>query len=87
MQDTDERRELLKEEYVHDGAQARRTLHDFAESNYIAQLSFVRKNPKNEGIIFLIFMTMIIRVSYDIFGVFITTISCSFIRFCLTSTC
>lgn len=49
LQDTDERRELLKEEYVHEGARARRTLHDFAESNYIAQLSFVRKNPKNEG--------------------------------------
>ncbi|XP_023758632.1 F-box protein At3g54460 [Lactuca sativa] len=47
LQDTDECRKLLKEENVHEGPRARRTLHDFAESNYLAQLSFVRKNPKN----------------------------------------
>lgn len=47
LQDTNECRELMKEEYVHEGAKARRTLHDFAESNYLAQLSFVRKISKN----------------------------------------
>ncbi|KVI00736.1 F-box protein At3g54460 isoform X2 [Cynara cardunculus var. scolymus] len=48
LQDTDECRKFLKEEYVHEGARARRTLHDFAESNYLAQLSFVRKISKNK---------------------------------------
>lgn len=47
LQDTDECGELLKEEYVHEGARARRTLHDFAESNYLSQLSFVRKSTIN----------------------------------------
>ncbi|KAJ0510417.1 putative chromatin remodeling SNF2 family [Helianthus annuus] len=47
LQDTAECGELLKEEYVHEGARARRTLHDFAESNYLAQLGFVRKCSKN----------------------------------------
>ncbi|XP_076899186.1 F-box protein At3g54460-like [Bidens hawaiensis] len=43
LQDTAECGEFLKEEYAHEGARARRTLHDFAESNYLAQLGFVRK--------------------------------------------
>ncbi|KAL4562118.1 hypothetical protein LXL04_034312 [Taraxacum kok-saghyz] len=47
LQDTDECRKVLKEEHVNEGPRARRTLHDFAESNYLAQLSFVRKTPKN----------------------------------------
>lgn len=47
LQDSDECRKLLKEEYVNEGPRGRRTLHDFAESNYLAQLSFVRKSPKN----------------------------------------
>nr|XP_043610124.1 F-box protein At3g54460 [Erigeron canadensis] len=49
LQDTEESRELLKEECVHEGARARRTLHDFAESNYLAQLSFVRTISNVEG--------------------------------------
>lgn len=48
LQDTDERRELLKEQSVNEGARARRTLHDFAESNYLAQLTFVRKISTTE---------------------------------------
>ncbi|KAI3510479.1 hypothetical protein L1887_17513 [Cichorium endivia] len=47
LQDSDECRKVLKEEYVNEGPRGRRTLHDFAESNYLAQLSFVRKSPKN----------------------------------------
>ncbi|KAI3676615.1 hypothetical protein L1987_86226 [Smallanthus sonchifolius] len=47
LQDTAEGGELLKEEYVHEGGARRRTLHDFAESNYLAQLGFVRKCSKN----------------------------------------
>ncbi|KAL8260186.1 hypothetical protein R6Q59_028139 [Mikania micrantha] len=47
LQDTAGCGALLKEEYVHEGARARRTLHDFAESNYLAQLGFVRKCSKS----------------------------------------
>ncbi|KAF8369646.1 hypothetical protein HHK36_019629 [Tetracentron sinense] len=47
LQDADECRRTLKEEIGRiDGDRTRvhRTLHDFAESNYLAQLSFVRTN-------------------------------------------
>lgn len=54
LQDADECRRLLKEEFgKHDRESARgarRTLHDFAESNYLAQLSFVRTVLRLEGI-------------------------------------
>ncbi|CDP18621.1 unnamed protein product [Coffea canephora] len=49
LQDADECKRLLKEEFgKHDGAGARvyRTLHDFAENNYLAQLNFVRRNSR-----------------------------------------
>ncbi|GAV80317.1 SNF2_N domain-containing protein/Helicase_C domain-containing protein/zf-CW domain-containing protein [Cephalotus follicularis] len=50
LQDADECRRLLKEEFRnpdHEGARNHhRTLHDFAESNYLAQLSFVPINSK-----------------------------------------
>ncbi|CAK9145452.1 unnamed protein product [Ilex paraguariensis] len=49
LQDADECRRFLKEEFgKHDreAARAHRTLHDFAESNYLAQLSFVRTHAK-----------------------------------------
>ncbi|KAL3537685.1 hypothetical protein ACH5RR_001051 [Cinchona calisaya] len=49
LQDADQCRRLFKEEFGKhdsDGARVHRTLHDFAESNYLAQLSFVRRNLK-----------------------------------------
>ncbi|OIT32406.1 PREDICTED: F-box protein At3g54460 [Nicotiana attenuata] len=49
LQEADEGRSLLKEEcgkLGHDGARAPRTLHDFAESNYLAHLNFVRTSSK-----------------------------------------
>ncbi|KAH6824501.1 SNF2 domain-containing protein / helicase domain-containing protein / F-box family protein [Perilla frutescens var. hirtella] len=51
LQDGDECRRLLKGEFDTndcdlDGARSCRTLHDFAESNYLARLSFVRTNPR-----------------------------------------
>ncbi|XP_059649264.1 F-box protein At3g54460 isoform X2 [Cornus florida] len=49
LQNADECRRFLKEEFGktdREGARAHRTLHDFAESNYLAQLSFVRTNSK-----------------------------------------
>eukprot|EP00257_Ricinus_communis_P013398 XP_015570821.1 F-box protein At3g54460 [Ricinus communis] len=49
LQDADECRKLLKEEFRkpdHEGARPRRSLHDFAERNYLARLSFVHKNPR-----------------------------------------
>lgn len=49
LQDADECRRLLKEEFgKHDGEGTRvhRTLHDFAENKYLAQLSFVQRNSK-----------------------------------------
>ncbi|KAI3445132.1 hypothetical protein Pfo_001797 [Paulownia fortunei] len=49
LQDGDECRRLLKEEFGtsdRDGARSFRTLHDFAESNYLAHLSFVRTNSR-----------------------------------------
>ncbi|KAF5742450.1 hypothetical protein HS088_TW09G00498 [Tripterygium wilfordii] len=50
LQDANECRRLLKEEFGkpdNEGARTRRTLHDFAESNYLAHLSFVRTNSKS----------------------------------------
>ncbi|CAA3006562.1 F-box protein At3g54460 isoform X2 [Olea europaea var. sylvestris] len=47
LQDAGECRRLLKEEFGTndlDGTRSYRTLHDFAESNYLAHLSFVRTN-------------------------------------------
>ncbi|KAK9283613.1 hypothetical protein L1049_011863 [Liquidambar formosana] len=47
LQDANECRRFLKEEFGkpdREGARGHRTLHDFAESNYLAQLSFVRTN-------------------------------------------
>ena len=49
LQDADDRRRFLKEEYRkpdREGPRTHRTLHDFAESNYLSQLGFVRTNPK-----------------------------------------
>ncbi|KAA8537325.1 hypothetical protein F0562_026988 [Nyssa sinensis] len=49
LQDADECRRFLKEAFGkpnREGARAHRTLHDFAESNYLAKLSFVRTNSK-----------------------------------------
>ncbi|KAG8391128.1 hypothetical protein BUALT_Bualt01G0155700 [Buddleja alternifolia] len=49
LQDGDECRRLLKEELGtndFDGTRSFRTLHDFAESNYLAHLSFVRTNSR-----------------------------------------
>ncbi|XP_022764767.1 F-box protein At3g54460 [Durio zibethinus] len=46
LQDADACRKILKEESQrpgHEGARNCRTLHDFAESNYLARLSFVRR--------------------------------------------
>ncbi|KAK3025254.1 hypothetical protein RJ639_044496 [Escallonia herrerae] len=51
-QDADECRRLLKEEvgkHDREGARVQRTLHDFAESNYLARLSFARPTPRCEG--------------------------------------
>jgi len=45
LQNTDECRMLLKEDHElneHEGARAHRSLHDFAERNYLARLSTVR---------------------------------------------
>ncbi|KAM3290230.1 F-box protein [Capsicum chacoense] len=50
LQEADEGRTLLKDEGCklgHDGARAPRTLHDFAESNYLAHLNFVRTSSKS----------------------------------------
>ncbi|KAK1292171.1 F-box protein [Acorus calamus] len=50
LQDTNECRRVLKSEMSrsdHEGVRTHRTLHDFAESNYLAQLGFVRTNVKN----------------------------------------
>lgn len=49
LQDADQCRRFLKEESVkpdREPMRVRRTLHDFAESNYLSELSFVRTNPK-----------------------------------------
>lgn len=49
LQDADECRRFLKEEFgkpYSEGVRAHRSLHDFAESNYLAHLSFVRTNSK-----------------------------------------
>ena len=49
LQDADDCRRFLKEECEktdREGPRAYRTLHDFAESNYLSQLGFVRTNPK-----------------------------------------
>lgn len=49
LQDADGCRRFLKGEYGKpdcEGPRTRRTLHDFAESNYLSQLSFVRTNLK-----------------------------------------
>ncbi|XP_042474954.1 F-box protein At3g54460-like isoform X2 [Macadamia integrifolia] len=50
LQDADECRRTLSEEFGRndrEGARAHRTLHDFAESNYLAHLSFVRTRIKS----------------------------------------
>ncbi|XP_043692263.1 F-box protein At3g54460-like [Telopea speciosissima] len=50
LQDAGECRRTLSEEFgrtEREGARAHRTLHDFAESNYLAQLSFVRMSTKS----------------------------------------
>lgn len=55
LQDADECRKLLKEEtgkHDRESSRARRSLHDFAESNYLTQLGFVRTVPRLEGIHF-----------------------------------
>ncbi|PIA48159.1 hypothetical protein AQUCO_01400621v1 [Aquilegia coerulea] len=47
LKDSNGRRQTLKEEFGrtdHEGTRPHRTLHDFAERNYLAQLSFVRTN-------------------------------------------
>ncbi|KAL4369697.1 hypothetical protein GQ457_05G021680 [Hibiscus cannabinus] len=47
LQDADACRKILKEESQrlgHDGSRPCRTVHDFAESNYLARLGFVRRN-------------------------------------------
>ncbi|KAJ0101488.1 hypothetical protein Patl1_05383 [Pistacia atlantica] len=47
LQDTDKCRRFLKEDFGkpdREGTRSHRTLHDLAESNYLAQLSFVRTN-------------------------------------------
>ncbi|KAK6228659.1 hypothetical protein SCA6_000999 [Theobroma cacao] len=47
LQDADACRKFLKEESQRpdrEGSRTRRTLHDFAESNYLARLSFVHRN-------------------------------------------
>ncbi|XP_077250709.1 SNF2 domain-containing protein / helicase domain-containing protein / F-box family protein [Tasmannia lanceolata] len=49
LQDANEFRRNLKQDFCRsdrEGARAHRTLHDFAESNYLAQLGFVRTNAK-----------------------------------------
>ncbi|XP_042505070.1 F-box protein At3g54460-like [Macadamia integrifolia] len=50
LRDADECRRTLSEEFGRtdrEGARAHRTLHDFAESNYLAQISFVRMSTKS----------------------------------------
>ncbi|XP_043701940.1 F-box protein At3g54460-like isoform X2 [Telopea speciosissima] len=50
LQDADECRRTFSEEFGRndrEGARAHRTLHDFAESNYLAHLSFVRTSTKS----------------------------------------
>ncbi|XP_072961356.1 F-box protein At3g54460 [Typha angustifolia] len=47
LQDPDACRRILKKEFIrreHEGTRTHRTLHDFAESNYLAHLSSVRTN-------------------------------------------
>lgn len=49
LQDADERRWLLKEEFKNpdqEGSRPQRTLHDFAESSYLAHLRFVHTHSK-----------------------------------------
>ncbi|PIN04982.1 hypothetical protein CDL12_22477 [Handroanthus impetiginosus] len=53
LQDGDECRRLLNEEFESndlDGTRSFRTLHDFAESNYLAHVSFVRTNSRTEKV-------------------------------------
>ncbi|KAL6562928.1 hypothetical protein OROHE_005515 [Orobanche hederae] len=53
LQDGDECRRLLKDEFGTkdlEGARSFRTLHDFAESNYLAHLRFVRTNSRTEKV-------------------------------------
>ncbi|XP_063941100.1 F-box protein At3g54460 isoform X2 [Daucus carota subsp. sativus] len=53
LQDADECRKLLKEgtgKHDRESSRTRRSLHDFAESNYLTQLSFVRTVPRLEGL-------------------------------------
>ena len=48
MKDTDECKRLMKEDFDkldYEGPRAHRSLHDFAGSNYLSQLKFVRTNP------------------------------------------
>ncbi|PON60049.1 F-box protein [Parasponia andersonii] len=48
LQDPDECRRFLKKEFGSsdcEGARTHRSLHDFAENNYLSQLRFVRTNP------------------------------------------
>ncbi|KAL5730111.1 hypothetical protein ACHQM5_002978 [Ranunculus cassubicifolius] len=48
LKDADGSRQTVKEEFQkteREGPRAHRTLHDFAESNYLAQLSFVKTKP------------------------------------------
>lgn len=50
LQDADDRRWLLKEEFGNsdlDGCRPQRTLHDFAESNYLAHLRFVHTSSRS----------------------------------------
>ncbi|OVA04873.1 SNF2-related [Macleaya cordata] len=48
LQDAGNCKRTLKEDFriEHEGARLHRTMHDFAESNYLAQLSFVKTNAK-----------------------------------------
>ncbi|XP_062093158.1 F-box protein At3g54460 [Humulus lupulus] len=49
LQDSEECRRFLKQEFGRtdsEGARTQRSLHDFAESNYLSHIGFVRTNPK-----------------------------------------
>ncbi|XP_030489447.2 F-box protein At3g54460 [Cannabis sativa] len=49
LQDPEECRKLLKQQFGRtdsEGTRNHRSLHDFAESNYLSHIGFVRKNPK-----------------------------------------
>ncbi|KAA0034755.1 hypothetical protein IC582_022678 [Cucumis melo] len=53
LQDTDECKRLMKEEFGkpdYEGPRAHRSLHDFAGSNYLSQLKFVRTKPTMEKV-------------------------------------